>query len=295
VIDPSRPRRETKDPERGRAGAQGLGHVDQPIIDILKIGGDGDLEAIEPGPAGLEHAGEDTEKGLAHGAPLLGHDAERLERGREEGRPLHRILLGTVVRVHLELERRQRGQPPKNAQRLQLKVQVALAHLIRHLQAQLVHASEEPSHQRCSVHRVLQIGGDARERGEGTSLQCRVDEVADVVLVCRSRHHNCDAPPMPSPTQEPHNLVLLEDAPALQAIVVQPNRSHPREGRHRRRELLQLDLAEVLEVLAHHPLERLARACQPRRLLARQQRQQVVLPHGRGEGPRGEGLRLFVG
>jgi hypothetical protein len=48
-------------------------------------------------------------------------------------------------------------------------------------------------------------------------------------------------------------------------------------------------------VLTHQLPQRIARASQPRRVLAPQQRQQVILPHGGGEVPRGEGLRHDIG
>jgi hypothetical protein len=108
--------------------------VDQPITQPL--GFDEHLKAFEPGPAGLEHFGESAQQPISLTLPPFHVKAERLERGRDEGRPLE----GFPAVAHLELERGQGGQLPHQAQRRQLRPPFVSE---TDVQAQLVHASRQ--------------------------------------------------------------------------------------------------------------------------------------------------------
>jgi hypothetical protein len=151
-----------------------------------------------------------------------------------------------------------------------------------------VHVRDAPLRQRGSVARVLQESRKVLERGEGTCLQCLVDEVLSIV--------GLDGHPLEVPASAPLAHPLYQ---RLHVHVSRPplrnahmHSARPLECRQRTLQLLQRDCAHVSEVLAHHPPQRLARPSQPRRVLVRQQRQQVLLPHGHREGSRREGLRI---
>jgi hypothetical protein len=131
------------------------------------------------------------------------------------------------------------------------------------------------------------------ERGEGTSPQRFVDKVGDE-YVCWSCLHCLDASPVPLPAQPRHERQSLLLPPSLQASLRQPKRSRSREGRQHCLQLVQPEAAEVRKVLAHHHTDLLARASKPRRVPGIEHWQQVVLPHGLGETPREEGLRLWL-
>jgi hypothetical protein len=60
-------RRKSKGRELGRAEAQDLRQVDEPVTDLLTVVGMLDLEAVKPGPADLYHAGETAEQTFDNG------------------------------------------------------------------------------------------------------------------------------------------------------------------------------------------------------------------------------------